>query len=82
MAKKKVEVGESAKYVTSWQDGYRSGTREGFEWCIQAAMMMNEKAQTEEGKKATAYMAQLMKDEIERRQSLSKDASLAQKSET
>lgn len=58
----------NAKSVETWQDGYREGTKEAFEWCIRATMEMNEKAKSDEGRKATEFMAKMMRMEIERRQ--------------
>lgn len=69
MAKNKTEYREGPdKYVASWQDGYSRGTKEAFEWCIRTTMEMNEKAKSDDGKKATAFMAELMRKEIDRRQ--------------
>jgi predicted secreted protein len=65
---KEVREAVNAKYVSTWQDGYRQGTKEAFEWCIRAAMEMNEKATSQDGKLATKFMARMMRKEIDNRQ--------------
>ena len=69
MAKKKpANFDGPAQYVSSWQDGYRKGTKEAFEWCIRKTMELNQGASTQDGKNATLYMINLMVKEINKRQ--------------
>ena len=64
------EAGEAANAlsVETWQDGYRQGTGEAFEWCIQMTSEMGKKAKTQEGKTAAQFLSELMRKEITRRQ--------------
>lgn len=68
--------------VETWQDGYRSGTKEAFEWCIRTTMEMGDKAKTEQGQKALRFMAALMQKDLDKRQPPPRDGESADPSPT
>jgi hypothetical protein len=70
MAKKKKNDGYDgpAKYVETWQDGYRKGTKEGMEWCIRTTLELEKKASTETAKAALSHIAKMMQRDLDRRQ--------------
>ena len=57
-----------AKYVESWQDGYRKGTREGMEWCIRTTMELETMAKTDAAKAALNHIAKVMQKDLDRPQ--------------
>ena len=60
--------GVASKYVATWQEGYRKGTREGMQWCIQTTMELEAKANTEAAKAALKHIAKVMQTDLDRRQ--------------
>ena len=71
MTKKKAKAPTDegpGKLVDSYRAGYRTGTREGFEWCIRTANELEKKATTADGKRAMKYVAEMMMVEVLRRQ--------------
>ena len=57
-----------AKYVETWQDGYRKGTREGMKWCIQQTMELETVAKADAAKAALNHIAKVMQKDLDRRQ--------------
>lgn len=66
--KNKDEPVRADKYVASWQDGYRKGTKEGMAWCIQTTMELETVAKTDAAKAALSHIAKVMQKDLDRRQ--------------
>lgn len=65
MSKNKSNV--DSEGFDNWRWGHKSGTREAFAWCAERARELAAKANTDDGRKAMGFIAQLIETESSRR---------------